>query len=448
VHWNKNNTNLHTHIIFSERQKSQDMGFYDRDIYLTDDGKVARRKADRAKDSDGKEKSPIHKKGDLKGDFTAKDTRYKQKAWVQSMKNAVKQELERFGAVIEPPDPLHEYHEGKGSEAPKIAVKNAVIREMNKQLKPHIELPNFNNIKQKVIADIINKKIDDFAEETAKLPLEERLEAVKINFGQAEIIGIEVPSELMGELTDNSTPPTAPVQSYSIMPLLEAQREFYNKSYALYSPPKTDRPKNDITQMNDSVNRIQQSIKNIDTASTRISDARKELLKYPAWKFWYGKKRVAAKSELSAAVENYASVLSVLEKNGVVMYRNGGEKVTENDLESRQYLKTNANHTINSLQGKIEQEKKYESSATNALKSSRTATQAAQERFINLLREIPVQEQDNAKNALNNAFNTLVKENLGKLAAAKAHTAVYKIITQELPEQKRQKVRSRDLERE
>ncbi|MBQ8012387.1 MAG: MobA/MobL family protein, partial [Oscillospiraceae bacterium] len=52
VHWNKEHTNLHAHIIFSERTRTA-TGVYDRDVYLTDDGKVPRRKADRARDKDG-----------------------------------------------------------------------------------------------------------------------------------------------------------------------------------------------------------------------------------------------------------------------------------------------------------------------------------------------------------------------------------------------------------
>lgn len=49
VHWNKAHTNLHIHVIFSERQREKEPGRWDRDIYLTDEGKVARRKADRAR---------------------------------------------------------------------------------------------------------------------------------------------------------------------------------------------------------------------------------------------------------------------------------------------------------------------------------------------------------------------------------------------------------------
>ena len=64
VHWNKAHTNLHVHVIYSERQREKNPGRWDRDIYLTADGKVARKKADRAKGADGKDLPPVHKKGE------------------------------------------------------------------------------------------------------------------------------------------------------------------------------------------------------------------------------------------------------------------------------------------------------------------------------------------------------------------------------------------------
>ena len=81
VHWNKARTNLHAHLIFSERSRSVgSSGVWDRDIYLTQDGKVARRKADRAVDKNGKVKPPVHRKGDPKSaEFTPKDKVYKTK---------------------------------------------------------------------------------------------------------------------------------------------------------------------------------------------------------------------------------------------------------------------------------------------------------------------------------------------------------------------------------
>lgn len=133
VHWNKEHTNLHAHIIFSERTRTA-TGVYDRDVYLTDDGKVARRKADRARDKDGNIKPPVHRKGEPKGGFSAKNPMYKDRKWLKSMKTDVYQLMEFFGATIDKPHPLHQYHEGKGSESAAIHKKNEHINRLNKWL--------------------------------------------------------------------------------------------------------------------------------------------------------------------------------------------------------------------------------------------------------------------------------------------------------------------------
>jgi len=135
VHWNKTRTNLHMHVIFSERQRVKNAGKYDRDIYLTEMGKVARRKADRAKDTYGKDMPPVHRKGDSKGEFSAKDVCYKNRAWIRQMKISVREQMEGYGVIIEPRGVLYQYHQGKGSDASKIALKNDLIRKSNPLLR-------------------------------------------------------------------------------------------------------------------------------------------------------------------------------------------------------------------------------------------------------------------------------------------------------------------------
>ena len=136
VHWNKDRTNLHVHIIFSERQRVQEPQRWDRDIYLTADGKVARRKADRATNPDGSFKDPIHRKGELKSDpFTAKDANFKSKEWLHEKKQELRQLMsDRWGVKFERQPHLPEFHEGKGAEAETIKKKNIVIRENNRRL--------------------------------------------------------------------------------------------------------------------------------------------------------------------------------------------------------------------------------------------------------------------------------------------------------------------------
>lgn len=141
VHWNKEHTNLHVHIIFSERHMVQDThrdsNIWDRDIYLTADGKIARKKADRATDEQGNFLPPIHRKGDLKDDtinFTPKDTKYKSKKWLYDAKVIVSKMWDN--PLI--PDKkhnvnyLHTIHEGKAPNSANTAKEwNDTIRKIN-----------------------------------------------------------------------------------------------------------------------------------------------------------------------------------------------------------------------------------------------------------------------------------------------------------------------------
>ena len=137
VHWNKARTNLHVHLIFSERDPAyKNTGVWDRDIYLTQDGKIARKKADRAVDKNGNIKPPIHRKGDPKSDgkceFTAKDPKFKTKRWLEQAKQTVTEYFKYYRVELEEKKLLHQYHEGKGKEAETIHAKNEHIKQINK----------------------------------------------------------------------------------------------------------------------------------------------------------------------------------------------------------------------------------------------------------------------------------------------------------------------------
>lgn len=143
VHWNRSHSNLHAHIIFSERQKcpqtnakGSTIDLYDRDIYLTRDGKIARTKADRALDAQGNVKPPIHRKGEPKNqEFTLKDKKYKSKQWIEDVKKTVSRTFWLEPDKKHVTNYLHTYHEGK---APQPAAannsRNEVIRSINQLL--------------------------------------------------------------------------------------------------------------------------------------------------------------------------------------------------------------------------------------------------------------------------------------------------------------------------
>ena len=142
AHWNSSHTNLHTHIIFAERQKSQTNAkgaisdYYDRDIYLTQDGKIARRKADRAVDEQGKVKPPVHRKGEPKNqEFTVKDPKYKSKEWLQGVKKTVARTFELTADKKHVTNYLHTFHEGKAPKAAEaVKQRNELIRNINQWL--------------------------------------------------------------------------------------------------------------------------------------------------------------------------------------------------------------------------------------------------------------------------------------------------------------------------
>ena len=138
VHWNKAHSNLHVHLIFSERERLNHSSgkVWDRDIYLTQDGKIARRKADRAVDRNGKVKPPVHRKGDPKDDgkllFSVKDTKFKSKEWLEQAKQTVAEVYQKYGVPIDEKGFLHQFHEGKGKEAAEIHRKNLQIKASNR----------------------------------------------------------------------------------------------------------------------------------------------------------------------------------------------------------------------------------------------------------------------------------------------------------------------------
>lgn len=143
VHWNSSHTNLHVHYIYSERIKHSQTNakgatsdFYDRDIYLTNEGKIARKKADRAVDEQGNVKPPIHRKGESKNvEFSAKDTKYKSKAWVQEVKKVVSRTFALEADKKHVTNYLHTYHEGKApAAAERTKAINSSIRAVNKWL--------------------------------------------------------------------------------------------------------------------------------------------------------------------------------------------------------------------------------------------------------------------------------------------------------------------------
>lgn len=167
LHWNKKRTNLHIHVVFSERTR-EDKGVWDRDIYHTADGKVARRAADRARDADGNVLPPVFRKGQAKGDFGSKDRRYVGKKNLMDTKKRIEDHMtERYGVAFDVRAPLHQYHEGKGKDAATIHEKNLCVIATNAHFERLFgEFPDaikqFDDLKRKAIVEVKQRHVVDF----------------------------------------------------------------------------------------------------------------------------------------------------------------------------------------------------------------------------------------------------------------------------------------------
>ena len=434
VHWNKAHTNLHLHVIFSERQREKNVGKYDRDIYLTNEGKVARRKADRATDASGKVKPPVHRKGEEQGDFTAKDTRYKSRAWVHTMKEDLRQELTRLGASIEKPAPLYQYHEGKGKEAPRIAEKNVVIRENNERLKA-LEKAGYNAQRAK--------------ETMIKLHGEKRLPVLYLKDGIPQITHFITPSkavELM-ERTKDTIPepsreaparPAAPISEptpetrstappFSFTALIEAQREFYRQTYAL----------NDTrTPLNNAVvnapAECKQALKDLEAARKNLSAAQYERSKCH---FWQRDEKTAADAKIKKAANDSKVAFDTLKKHGVSAYRDNsemnGRNLSDDDMKC---IRDRTKWQIDDLQRKADYEARF-ALPDDALKGSQDAQNAARERFTSLCREIPPDRRKETVEALKAALQDDKKGAVG-IGAMRAIEAVQRVVNKELPQER------------
>lgn len=148
IHWNKSKTNLHMHLLLSERQKldiSQEPKRYRQDIWAKEDGSRALKVADRHHimhhkgdiqyDKDGKIK---YKNAENSG-FSLKTKDMQKKSWLFEKKQEAVNLLKNLGYDITAFDEkegfLAEKHEGKGNSAytQRIKRENNFIRSQNKE---------------------------------------------------------------------------------------------------------------------------------------------------------------------------------------------------------------------------------------------------------------------------------------------------------------------------
>lgn len=423
VHWNKAHTNLHIHVIFSERQKEKEPGRWDRDIYLTAEGKVARRKADRAKDAEGRELPPVHRKGEMKDGFTAKDTRYKERGWVPAMKQQLKAEFERMGVVMEKPQPLHEYHEGKGKEAPTIRAKNEAIRENNANYAGWRKA--FPQLKESALRGLMVK-----AAKAGKVLYIGQQPDGRLGYGMTTVKEWRAAAtkEQQKAAPAASARADQPQRSVSFAALGEAAREYYRETYALHDTRKPLDPavKNAPADLQGAFADLQAARDMLFRASARLHGC----------KFWERDKKRAAQAEVAAASRECREAFDRVASFGVGRYQDGVEQRGETvDMEQ---LQRRVEWQVKDLQGKADNAAKFARPA-DALQGSPERQKAAQERFERLCREIPPEHRNEAREAV----KTALSGQGGGMAAMHAIEAVNRVRDKLLPEQ-RSRTQSRE----
>jgi hypothetical protein len=172
VHWNHNRTNLHVHILFSERENQIDLEpkVYKKDIWQDrDTHRLAKAHAENAE--------LVHKKGDIQRDkegnikyqtdiFKAKDTKFIQSSFVHEKNRIVEKVMKSYGYNLEYQDKNSPYlaqkklYKGASQDYLEKAKEwNAEVQRYNKGVKQHIELEpiqleNYRTIKKEVLENV------------------------------------------------------------------------------------------------------------------------------------------------------------------------------------------------------------------------------------------------------------------------------------------------------
>lgn len=172
VHWNHNRTNLHVHILFSERENQMDLEpkVYKKDIWQDKDThKLAKANAENAE--------LVHKKGEIQRDkegnikyqtdiFKAKDTRFIQSSFVHEKNRIVEKVMKSYGYDLEYQDKDSPYlaqkklYKGASQDyLEKAREWNAEVQRYNEGVKQHIEiepiqLENYRTIKKEVLENV------------------------------------------------------------------------------------------------------------------------------------------------------------------------------------------------------------------------------------------------------------------------------------------------------
>lgn len=446
VHWNKKHTNLHVHIIFSERQKEKNPGRWDRDVYLTDDGKVARTKAQRARDADGNIAPPVHRKGEEKGAFTAKDPKYKSKAWLQEVKQQLREQFASMGVVIEKPQLLHEYHEGKGKDAPVIQQKNMVIRENNKRLEVLASWGHDALKASKTLIGLLKQgkipvlyldgnklRVTHFTTPAKAVALMEQTKGQMRPITQRENnpapapAHVEQPSrqEVATKPATGSTHVDPPRPAVSLDNLREAAREFFRETVAIFDTRKPLDPAVKKAPVD-----LQEAYASLQEATNRLLQLQAQLSNC---RFWERDKKASIQTDIYSASQDCRESFDRVVSFGVSAYQDG---VKVNGLTvDVDKLKGLVDWRVKDLQSEATHRARY-ARPDDAPYGSPERQNVAQGRFEALCMQVPPEQRTVAREVIIAAMSDVGDWDV--FAAKNATEAVMRVTDRHIPQPEQQ----------
>ncbi len=172
VHWNHNRTNLHVHILFSERENQLELEhkIYKKDIWHDKDThKLAKANAENA--------VLVYKKGDIQRDkegnikyetdvFKAKDKKFTEMGWVHEKNKIIESVMKSYGYELNYQDKDSPYlsqkklYKGASTDYLEKAKEwNKEVQRYNEGVKQHIQLEpnqleNYKTIKKELLENV------------------------------------------------------------------------------------------------------------------------------------------------------------------------------------------------------------------------------------------------------------------------------------------------------
>jgi hypothetical protein len=253
----------------------------------------------------------------MKTGLTAKNKEYRRKGWLHETKEVLQTELQRMGAVISLPNPIHQIHEGKGEHSAKIREVNAVIKELNsKLLEAKIDRVDIEPLRNKAVLELTQRRFPAIFKRAEKWICEvfdKAREAIGIMRGEISP-SKPIPAPVRPSGPPQPVPdPVAP--SKSILGDSKPPVSVPEPPPLAFTPPAPSK-----TQT--ALNLLSKAAKEYSAACADVRSALKDREKILSWEFWRTADRTECNRRISSGRGRIEKAMGVFEKHGVVMYYN------------------------------------------------------------------------------------------------------------------------------